>query len=80
MVEITGIGSVNSSKAETNKDIESVPVIGRLICFFIPTKNFKDRDNNTQYIRGLRYNLMEGNINLRQKVDKWQLEKKIRIL
>jgi len=60
-------------------EITGSPAMGRIIHFFVPTKDFKDRDNGTQYVRGLQYNLLEHNIQLRQKLEKWQLEKKIRI-
>lgn len=61
-------------------DITGSPAMGRIVCTFIPTKDFEDRDNGSQYIRGMRYTLLEHNHQLRQKLDKWQLEKRVIIL
>ena len=61
-------------------EINGAPPAGRIVCNFIPTKDFKDRDNGTQYLRGMRYSLLEHNMQLRQKLEKWQLQKKVIIL
>ena len=79
MTEYVGNKAITGS-GESFSHIDGQPAQGSLVCFFIPTKDFEDRDTGSQYLRGHRYNLLYRNYQLRQKVDKWQLEKKVIIL
>lgn len=67
-----------NNKPEPQKKVEQTFSGGPIIGMFVATQNFSCTDTGSEYVKGMTYNIREGNHAIQPRIDKWVAEGKVR--